>query len=367
MYVPVGSWEPLPKNWIGKECSFGMLLDMLNNWMFSETKELRAKKEAGDLNAVNMDVWQNILDNMVNEIFFYGYSRRALLELNQVFSLPDKQRSSVLSMAQSGIEPFKNSAIRQRTSSNDFSYKDFRGVKDEITGEYKPMTIYVSNEGGSVCTLFINMISGYLMSKGQNESGAGPYAVEFILDDFGRMPKLQSIADGVTFGRSKGNIYLVCVQDWHQITAKYGENTCNVILSSVAAKIIKRQNNVETRNKMTAGIMNLTRVVEASHGGKVGFDKDVNPFVRSGGIKRISDGVIGGTGILNMANEKQLVLYAAHYHRPIQAKTPLYFKNDAMKALTALSPAPAVPLNVKAYKEKENNQYIDIQLDALMS
>ena len=157
------------------------------------------------------------------------------------------------------------------------------------------------------------------------------------------------------------------MQDWHQITEKYGENTCDVILSSVAAKIIKRQNNTETRNKMTAGIMNLTRVVEASHGGDVGFGKDVNPFVRKGGIKRISDGVIGGTGILNMANEKQLVLYAGFYHRPIQGKTPLFFKNEAMKELASIPPAPAVPLEMKEKKEKEADQYIDIQLDSLSS
>ncbi len=367
LYVPVGSWDPLPHNWIGKEASFGMLLDLLNNWMFAKTKELRALRDAGDFNAVNMDVWQSILDTIVNEIFYYGYSRRALLELNQVYSLPDKQRSSVLSMAQSGIELFKNSAIRQRTSGNDFSYKDFRGIKDPVTGEYKPMTIYVSNDGGAVCALFINMISGYLMENGQNEGGAGPYAVEFILDDFGRMPKLQSIADGVTFGRSKGNVYLVCVQDWHQISEKYGENTTDVILSSVAAKIIKRQNNIETRNKVTAGMMALTRVVEGSHGGDIGFGKNVNPFVRKGGIKRISDSVVGGSGIMNMAPEKQLVLYAAHYHLPIQGKTPLYFKNEGMKALTAMPPAPAVPPHIKKKKEEEKQSYIDIQLDSLAS
>lgn len=365
LYVPVGSWDPLPHNWIGKEASFGMLLDLLNNWMFAKTKELRAKRDAGDFNAASLDVWQTILDTMVNEIFFFGYSRRALLELNQVYSLPDKQRSSVLSMAQSGIELFKNSAIRQRTSSNDFTYKDFRGWKDETTGEYKPITIYVNNGGGAVCALFINMISGFLMENGQNEGGVGPYAVEFILDDFGRMPKLQSIADGVTFGRSKGNVYLVCVQDWHQIASKYGENTTDVILSSVAAKIIKRQNNVITRNKVTAGIMNLTRVVEGSHGGEVGFGKNVNPFVQKGGFKRIKDSVIGGTGILNMAPDKQLVLYAGFYHRPIQAKTPLYFKSESMKALAAMKPAGAIPEDLKARKQKEHHSYIDIQLDAL--
>ncbi len=366
-YVPIGTWDPMPKQWIGKEASFGMLLDLLNNWMFAKSRELRERRNAGDMNAANLDVWQSILDTIVSEIFFYGYSRRALLEVNQTYALPDKQRASVLSMAQSGIEPFKNSAIRQRTASNDFKYDDFRGVKDPVTGQYKPVTFYVGGGGGSVCTLFINMISGHLMSKGQSEGNMGPFAVEFILDDFGKMPKLQSIADGVTFGRSKGNVYLIAVQDWHQITSKYGDNTTDVILSSVAAKIIKRQNNVTTRNKMTRGIMDTTRVVEAGHGGEVGFGKNVNPFVRKGGSKRKKDGVVGGTGLLNMAPAKQVVLYSGFYHRPIQAKCPLYFKDEKLKALASMAPAPDMPEQMRARKAKEKPAYVDIQLDSLAS
>ena len=365
IYTPIGTWDPLPQNWIGHEASFGMLLDMLNNWMFSKTKELRKRRESGDIDAANLDVWQQILDTMVNEIFYYGYSRRGLLELNQVFALPDKQRASVLSMAQSGIEPFKNAAIRERTSSNDFCYSDFRGRKDEKTGEYKPLTFYINNEGGSVCTLFINMISGALMDKGQNEGKMGPFATEFILDDFGRMPKLQSIADGVTFGRSKGNVYLVCVQDWHQITAKYGEDTTDIILSSVAAKIIKRQNNPDTRSKVMGGIMQLTRIVEASHGGEKGFGKDVNPFVRKGGIKRMKDGTIGGSGILKLDPDAQLVLYAGFYHRPIQAKTSLYFKNDVLKAKSSILPVGNMPADMLEKRKKEVLHVLDIQLDVL--
>ena len=365
-YVPIGTWDPLPHNWVGREASFGMLLDLLNNWMFSQTKILRAKRDMGDMMAMSLDVWQIILDTIVNETFLYGYGRRALLELNQVLSLPDKQRASVLSMAQTGIELFKNSAIRDRTSSNDFTYKDLRGIKDPATGEYRPVTFYVNNEGGAVCTLFINMVCGSLMDKGPNEGDMGPFAVEFILDDFARMPKLQSIADGITFGRSKQNIFLVVVQDWHQISAKYGENVTDIILSSVAAKIIKRQNNPETRNKMMAGIMPLTRRVEGSHGGEVGFGPKVNPFIDKGGFKRIKDTVIGGTGILKLAMDQQLVLISGFYHLPIQAKAPLFYNNKELSIKSKIPPATAVPAFLKAQKEKEGRRHaLDIQLDAL--
>ena len=315
--------------------------------------------------AMSLDVWQTIFDTIVDETFYYGYSRRALLELNQVLSLPDKQRASVISMAQTGIELFKNSAIRSKTSSNDFTYKDLRGIKNPQTGEFEPVTFYINNEGGAVCNLFINMVTGYLMSKGPSQADMGPYPVEFILDDFARMPSLQSIADGITFGRSKANIFLVVVQDWHQITAKYGENTTDIIMNSIGAKIIKRQNNPETRNKVMEGIMKLTRKVEGSHGGAVGFGKDVNPFYQKGGYKYIEDTTIGGTGILNMSIDKQLVLVTGWYHRPIQATTPLYFNDEEMKQKTSLPQPSPVPEFVKERRIRENQQVLDIQLDVL--
>lgn len=364
-YVPIGTWDPLPHNWVGREASFGMLLDLLNNWMFSKTIELRKRRDQGDIMAMSLDVWQTIFDTIVDETFYYGYSRRALLELNQVLSLPDKQRASVISMAQTGIELFKNSAIRSRTSSNDFTYKDLRGIKNPQTGEYEPVTFYINNEGGAVCNLFINMVTGYLMSKGPLQADMGPYPVEFILDDFARMPSLQSISDGITFGRSKANIFLVVVQDWHQITAKYGENTTDIIMNSIGAKIIKRQNNPDTRNKVMEGIMKLTRKVEGSHGGAVGFGKDVNPFYQKGGYKYIEDSTIGGTGILNMTMDKQLVLVTGWYHRPIQAATPLYFNNEQMKQKASLPKASPVPAFVQARKMKEHRRALDIQLDVL--
>lgn len=365
-YVPVGTWDPLPRQWIGKEPSFGMLLDLLNNWMFSKTKELRRKIEEGDPAAVDMDVWQIILDVLVNETFLYGYGRRCLLELNEVLSLPDKQRASVISMAQSGIDLFKNSAIRNRTSSNDFTYKDLRGMKNPETGVWEPVTFYVNNEGGAVCSLFINMVCEHLLENGPNEGGMGPFPVEFLLDDFGRMPKLQCIADGIAFGRSKYNIFLVVVHDWNQIKALYGANMTDVILNSVGVKIVKRHNNVDTRGRMLQGLTQLTRLVRAGSKAAYGFSKSTNYLTHQvGGIKLQADGVIGGSGILSMAPEKQLVLMTGWGHRPIQAQCPLCYKNDGMKAKTSMPPAPNVPAYMLEKKKKKGEKTLEIQLDSI--
>lgn len=364
-YVPVGTWAPLPRNWIGREASFGMLLDLLNNWMFAKTIELRKKRDAGDIGAVSLDIWQVILDAMVEETFYYGYSHRGLLELNQVLALPDKQRSSVISMAQSGIEMFKNSAIRNRTSSNDFTYKDLRGIKNPTTGKYEPITIYFNNEGGSVCNLFINMMTGYLLGKGPNEGDLGPYPAFFILDDFGRMPSLQCISDGITFGRAKQNMFLVIVQDWHQIISKYGDNTTDVVLNSVGVKIIKRQNNPETHKRLLGGLAKQTKWRAKGHSREEGYGKNVNPFYHKGGYQYIEDGVIGGGGLQTMALGKQTVLLTGFYHRPMQLGSPLYFKDDVMKKKSSMAPASPIPLFVQERKLKGEAPTLDMQLDVL--
>ncbi len=363
-YLPIGKWDPLPQNWQGaNDACFAMLLDIITNSQIRINEELSERRRMGDPTVMMEDPWKVLLDDIVLETAYFGYGRRTLLELNQVASLPDKQRGSVISMALSGINLFKNAAVRTRTSMNDFNYNQLRGIKDPETGEYKPVTIYMSvpyedlNSSILLSTLFINMATGYLMEFGPNSGKVGPYPMGFILDEFQHMPSLQSISDGIVFGRSKQNMFLVSVQDWHQISAKYGQETADVILSSSAVKIIKRQNNPETRNPLLKGIPTLTKVVHSYSGnisrlgpfwGTDTMKKSLFNFYHeySHKIKIQSDSVIGGSGILSMAMEKQLVLYAGHLNHPIWGKTPLCYKTEPYKSLTQIPPAPKMPDNI---------------------
>lgn len=360
-YLPIGKWDLIPNNWRGPDACFAMLLDILNNAQMRFTKELAKRREEKDPSVMNLDPWKMILEEIVLETAYYGYGRRTLLELTQIDALPDKQRGSVISMALSGINIFKNSAIRARTALNDLDYSQLRGVKDEKTGEYKPITVYLSvplEEVGTttlISSLFINMASGYLMEHGPGSGGTGPFPMTFILDEFQHMPSLQSITDGIVFGRSKQTAFLVCVQDWHQISSKYEEDTANIIISSVAVKIIKRHNNPETRNALMKGITPLTKVIH-SYSGNVGRldlgDRSIGLkkgygvdfwHSHSHKVKTASDTVIGGSGILSMAPTKQIVLYSGHLDRPIAGQTPLFFKNSEYKEKAAIKQAPPLP------------------------
>ncbi len=368
-YLPIGNWDPIPENWRGNEACFAMLLDIITSSQIRINEELSERKRQGDLSASTTDAWKIILENVVLETAYYGYGRRTLLELNQVLSLPDKQRGSVISMALSGINIFKNSAVRVRTSVNDFDYAHLRGIKDPETGQFKPVTIYLSvpyedlNSSILLSTLFINMATGHLMEFGPNEGQNGPYPMGFILDEFQHMPSLDSISDGIVFGRSKQNMFLVVVQDWHQISAKYSEETAKIIMSSSAVKIIKRQNNLKTREPLLKGITPLTKVVHSYSGksnllvsfySKSDMKKDLFRIWDHGyshKIKIQSDSVIGGSGILSMAINKQLVLVSGHLDTPVRAETPLCFKNEPYKTLSSLPPAPKMPTDMEHDEE----------------
>ena len=368
-YLPIGKWSIIPDSWRqGQDACFAMLLDVISNSQIQINKALKQRQDEGDPTVMMTDAWKELLDEIVLETAYYGYGRRTLLELNQVLSLPDKQRASVISMALSGINIFKNSAVRARTSMNDFNYEQLRGIKDEKTRQFKPITIYMSvpfedlQSSIQISTLFINMATGYLMSKGANEE-IGPYPMGFILDEFHHMPSLQSISDGIVFGRAKQNMFLVVVQDWHQISAQYSEEKMNIIISSVAVKIIKRQNNPETRNLMMKGIMMLTKKVHS-------YKEKQNmlafgPFQRTHSVKTISDTVVGGTGILKLANDKALVLYSGHLDRPIdKVTTPLFFKNRYYKSLASLPPAPNMPAEMQKARLAEGMEAVfNIQVD----
>jgi hypothetical protein len=135
-------------------------------------------------------------------------------------------------------------------------------------------------------------------------------------------------------------------------------------MSSSAVKIIKRQNNPETRNPLLKGIPTLTKIVHSYSadvsrlgplwgGGKM--KKGLFNFYheRSHKIKIQSDSVIGGAGILSMAINKQLVLYSGHLNHPVRAETPLCNKEEPYKTLSNIPPAPQMPSYIEHDKTIE--------------
>ena len=223
-YLPIGTWALLPEKWIGHEACIAMILEWITEAQIKQSQEIKRRMDEGDQMAAMADPMRDLLEAAIDEARKFGYSARSIVELSQLSSMPDKERGSVLSTAFAGIGIFKNSAVVARTSFSDINFKDLRGLKDPITGEFKPISVYLSVNQVDARALsvisgtFIDLMSSYLIANPPNFNNStdgkmGPFACLFVMDEFPTMPKLKAVIDGPAVGRGENTVKTI----WKQL------------------------------------------------------------------------------------------------------------------------------------------------------
>ena len=363
-YLPIGSWALLPEKWIGHEACLAMILEWITEAQIKQSEEIKRRLEEGDQMAAMADPMRNMLEEAIEEARRFGYSQRCIVELSQLSSMPDKERGSVLSTGLSGIGIFKNAAVVSRTSFSDLQFKDLRGMKDPVTGEWKPISVYLSVNQVDARALniisgtFIELMSSYLIANppkfhNKTDGVMGPFPALFILDEFPQMPKLKAIIDGPAVGRGQKVSYLLIGQDLGQISGKYGKDDLETVISTTACKVILSQNNEVTAERFSKMIGNKT-VQTTSFSKNEGFGKGNNPFSKNVSYQLQGTSVISTTQLLSLPMLKQVVLMQGSIDRPIMADSPRWYLDKKMKALASLPPSPNVPDWIVAQREDIN-------------
>ncbi len=359
-YAPIGTWEGLPEYWHGAEPCIAMILDWLNDTQMKIAADIKRRADAGDQMAALADPMRDVLDFAVNECSRFHYSQRAMLEMNQLASTPDKERGSILSTALTGIGVFKNSAVRSRTRFSDFTFRDLRGMKDPITGEMKPISVYLSvnqvdARALSVITgIFIELMSSFLIANPPNFVGtdgikSGPFPVLFVLDEFPQMPKLAAVKDGPAVGRGQKVSYLLIGQDLGQISGQYGKDDLETIITTTAAKVILAQNNEQTAERFSKMIGTKTiQTASVSQQESFGF----NPKLSANVSKQLqATQVVGASEMMSLDMLKQYVIMQGFLNRPILADSPRWYLDKGMRKKCSLPRAPFVPYWIVAQRE----------------
>ena len=368
-YVPIGTWDLLPEKWVGREACIAMIMEWLTEAQIKQGQEIKRRLAEGDQMAAMADPMRDLLDAAIEESRKYGYSQRAYTELSTLSNMPDKERGSVMSTAFAGIGVFKNSAVVSRTSFSDLQFKDLRGMKDPITGEWKPISVYLSINQvdaralGVISGIFIELMSSYLISNPPNYVNAtdgkmGPFPALFVLDEFPQMPKLKAVIDGPAVGRGQKVSYLLIGQDLGQISGKYGKDDLETVISTTACKVILSQNNEQTAQRFSKMVGNKT-VQTSSYSKQEGFSKQANPFSKNVNYQLQGVSVITTSQLLSLPMLKQVVLYQSYIDRPIIADSPRYYLDPKMRALSKLPAAPNVPEWIVAQREDINDNLLE--------
>lgn len=361
-YAPVGTWEGLPEVWHGQEPCIAMILEWLTDMQMRIAADIKRRTDEGDQMAMMADPMKDVLDAAVNEANRFAYARRAITELNQLASTPDKERGSILSTALAGISIFKNAAVKERTKCSDFAYRDLRGMVDPTINEMRPVSVYLSINQvdakalNSITGIFVELLSSYLIANPPNfktSDGAktGPFPVLFVLDEFPQMPKLDCVKNGPAVGRGMKVAYLLIGQDFGQISGQYGKDDLETIISTTAAKIILSQNNEQTAERFVKMIGSKTIEVKSTSKQEGGFDLkgmfSDKPSGNSGGTnvsrQLQKTDVVSASDILSLDPSKQYILVQSHLATPILADAPRYFLDKAFLKKAMIPPCPCVP------------------------
>ena len=368
-YLPIGTWNLLPEKWIGRESCIAMILEWLTEAQIKQAQEIKRRLAEGDQMASMADPMHDLLDEAVEEARKYGYSQRCYTELSSLSAMPDKERGSVISTAFAGINIFKNSAVVARTSFSDLHFKDLRGMKDPVTGEFKPISVYLSiNQTdaralGMISSVFIELMSSYLISNppkfvNKTDGKMGPFPSLFVLDEFPQMPKLKAVIDGPAVGRGQKVSYLLIGQDLGQISGKYGKDDLETVISTTACKIILSQNNEVTAQRFSKMIGNRTVQTTSYSKNEGGLGKATNPFAKNVSYQLQGVSVITTTQLLSLPMLKQVVLMQSYIDRPIMADSPRWYLDSGMKKLAAIKPCPNVPDWIVAQREDINDDML---------
>ncbi len=369
-YLPIGTWNLLPEKWINHEPCMAMILEWITSSQIEQARDVKRRLEEGDQMAAMADTMRDMLDAAVEEATNYGYTRRCVTELSALSAMPDKERGSVLSTGLTGIGIFKNSAVVARTSFSDIKFKDLRGMKDPVTGEWKPISVYLSvNQTDAqalnpISATFVDLMSAYLISNPPNsvnksDGKMGPYPVLFVLDEFPQMPKLKSVIDGPAVGRGQKVSYLLIGQDLGQISGKYGKDDLETVISTTACKVILSQNNEQTAQRFSKMIGNKTVQTTSYSRNEGGIaNKDFNPFSKNVSYQLQGVSAISTNDLLSLPMLKQVVLMQGNIETPIMADSPRWYLDKKMKAQAAIPAAPNVPDWIVAQRTDENEDIL---------
>lgn len=355
------SGKGIPTQWLGMEASFPMLVDWIADAQFQAGKAAEEKnaQAAANKQLPTADGMKIFLSGLADQIRAGGYSERAFTSIAPLIDMADKERSGVLGTMDQALLPFKNKAVKERTSACDFTSMDLRGMRDVDTGEWLPVTLYIcvnqaeAQAFANITALLYEVLSRDFLSYGPGEKDKrgrimGPKTICFMMDEFAKLPKSETVLTGPDLGRSKKVSYWLIFQARSQIVKTYSKEDGTTIDSTCGVTVLLSQNDAETAQhyQKTVG---KTTIRKASFSRQAGLSKSTNPFARNESIASEGVDFLRIEDITAMKPGTHLVLPQNFLNRPMKVESPFFFEDEDMLAKvfnprTKRGPAPANPL-----------------------
>lgn len=361
-------YEGLPPQWHNKEACIPMIIDLINEGLRRAAIENDIKKEEKEAagSFYQGDALSDWLKAIVKECVDMGYNPRAATELTPLISMAPNERSGILGTMDKAFLPFKNAAVRERTTACDFVPADLRGIKDEKTGEIRPVTLYVCvNQAeaaafATITSLLYEVLSREFLAYGpgevnRNQVKLGPYPVCFMLDEFAKLPRIEAVMTGPDLGRSKKTYYCLVAQSDSQIGKLYSKEDQQIIYATTAVKYVLPQNDKDTIQLIQHMVGPTTIKRSNLSKSKGGGFKEWGKSNESQALEKVD--FIRPGDISGMQPGSHLLICQGFMNRPFWMESVYFFKDPVMSKKvfnlrTGEGPKPAQPLPEHIRRER---------------
>lgn len=274
-----------------------------------------------------------VLDTMGKDIHPVAY-----MNIAAFLQKADKERSGVISTANSSLELWANPLIDATTAKSDFDVRTFKQI---------PTTVYVGltpdniNRLQPLMKIFYQQTAAALSNKMPTKKDK--YGVMYVMDEFPTLGKMDQFQTGIAYFRGyKVRLFLI-IQDTEQLKGIYEESGMNSFLSNSTYRVTFAANNVETANLISQLIGNKTVVQESQN--KPRFF-DLNPASRSLHVSETQRALLLPQEVINLPREEQILLIEAS--PPIKSNKIIYYKDKfftkrLLKQVTIPKQEPFIP------------------------
>jgi type IV secretion system protein VirD4 len=258
----------------------------------------------------------------------------------------DKEKSGVISTANSRLELWANPIVDKITSRSDFDLRTFKKVCTSVFVGLTPDNIQRLRP---LMSMFYQQATQFLSSKmpGKDE----PYGVMFMLDEFPTLGKMEQILAGIAYFRGYRVKLFLIIQDTQQLKGVYEDAGMNSFLSNSTYRVTYAANNVETAKLISELIGNKTVASESMNKPKY---LDLNPASRSIHMSKTQRALMLPQEVITLSRDLQIILIEAS--PPIMCKKIKYYADSFFtKRLMKAPPLPQQKIDIIGKDGKVRN------------
>ena len=343
-YLPIGSWEGVPQAWQGKE----LCLSMFADWLLQCFLVVKAQEKGA------VDAWKIVIEYCLQEATFFGYDSAVIEILQQLFYLSRKQRSVIFPMLFNPLSVFRNTSVRERTSTSDFKMSQLRTSYAE-----KVQTIYcVSGDKNInfINKLFVDIALHHIVMHASQEDER---PLLWIFDNLEQQPEYKALSRALEVSETQNMAMVLTAGSLANLQLKYSSNSLENIINKTQYKILLSESFASAAGELQ----------KMSNGGVV------SSSVKGSSLLSITNATYYQKVAKHLMNVKktlmnqgdEILLLPAFYRMPFKIHSAYFLAFDKLKQKATLSAAYFVPddlLSLRNIQDIETPELFNVLQDA---